>query len=90
MIRTIRRIDTSAHFEKEFSRLSKCIQKLAYNKDALFRTDAFHPSLETHKFGGVLEDDWAYSVNERYRAHFYFVDDHTVLYINIGTHEIYK
>jgi hypothetical protein len=29
-------------------------------------------------------------INEHYRVHFYFVDDHTVLYINIGTHEIYK
>lgn len=90
MIRLIRRIDTSARFEKEFSRLSKNIQKLAHKKDALFRTDAFHPSLETHKLGGALKDDWAYSVNKHYRVHFYFVDDHTVLYISIGTHEIYK
>ena len=90
MIRPIRRVDTSARFEKEFSRLPKHIQQLTHKKDALFRQDAFHRSLETHKLGGALRDDWAYSVNKHYRVHFYFVDDHTVVYISIGTHEIYK
>jgi plasmid maintenance system killer protein len=89
MSRPIRRIDTSANFEKVFSRLPKHLQRLANKKDALFRIDAFHPSLETHKLGGALKDDWAYSVNKRYRVHFYFIDDHAVIYINIGTHEIY-
>lgn len=60
MIRPIHRIDTSARFEKEFGRLPRRIQKLAHKKDTLFRTDAFHPSLETHKLSGALEDDWAY------------------------------
>ncbi|MEK7083028.1 MAG: type II toxin-antitoxin system mRNA interferase toxin, RelE/StbE family [Patescibacteria group bacterium] len=90
MTRLIHRIDTSARFEKEFNRLPKYIKKLAHKKDALFRMNAFHPSLETHKLNGLLKDDWAYSVNEHYRVHFYFVNDHTVVYISIGTHEIYK
>ena len=90
MLRPIRRIDLSARFEKELSRLPKRLRTLAHKKDALFRMDAFHPSLETHKLGGVLKDDWAYSVNKHYRVHFYFVNDHTVVYVNIGTHEIYK
>ena len=90
MPRPIRRIDTSARFEKEFGRLPEYIRRLAYKKAALFRMDAFHPSLETHKLGGALKDDCAYSVNKHYRVHFYFVDDNTVVYISIGTHEIYK
>lgn len=90
MIRPIRRVDTSARFEKEFSRLPQNIRKLAHKKDALFRADAFHPLLKTHKLSGALKDDWAYSVNQQYRVHFYFADDHTVVYISIGTHEIYK
>jgi len=90
MARPIRWIDASARFKKEFSRLPKRIQELAIKKDALFRRDAFHPLLRTHKLGGRLQDDWAYSVNREYRVHFYFADDQTVVYINIGTHEIYK
>ena len=90
MIRRIRRIDTTVRFEKEFSRLPKHVQNLAHKKDTLFRADAFHGLLKTHKLGGALKDDWAYSVNQQYRVHFYFVDDHMVVYVSIGTHEIYK
>ena len=90
MTRPIFRIDTSARFKKDFNRLPKHLQKLAQKKDTVFRADAFHPSLGTHKLGGALKDDWAYSVNQQYRVHFYFVDDHTVVYVSIGTHEIYK
>ena len=90
MARSICRIDASARFEKEFNRLPRYLQKLAQKKDTVFRADAFHPSLGTHKLGGILKDDWAYSVNKHYRVHFYFVDDHTVVYVSIGTHEIYK
>ena len=89
---TLRRIYAVEHttlFEKNFERLPKHIQKLAAKKDEVFRQNAFHPTLETHKLGGKLTNDWAYSVNRDYRVHFYFVNDHTVVYLNIGTHEIY-
>lgn len=89
MTRPIWRVDTSARFEKSFSRLPKQIKELVRKKDKRFREDAFHPSLETHKLSGELKNDWAYSVNRAYRVHFYFTDDHTVVYIDIGTHEIY-
>lgn len=90
MPRSIRKIFISSQFEKSFGRLPIYIQKLARKKDKVFRQDAFHPSLETHKLGGELGNDWAYSVNKQYRVHFYFIDDNTVMYVNIGTHEIYK
>lgn len=90
MSRPVSRVDTSTRFEKNFFRLPKRIQQLARKKDKVFRKNAFHPSIETHKLGGELKNDWAYSVNQEYRVHFYFVDDHTVVYVDIGTHEIYK
>lgn len=90
MVRPIRRVDISWRFENEFKKLPRRIQNLAHKKDILFRKNAFHPSLRTHKLHGALSDDWAYSVNQQYRVHFYFVDDHTVVYANMGTHEIYK
>ncbi len=88
--RRVSKIEYASLFEKNFEWLPKRIQKLAKNKDKIFRQDAFHPSLETHKLGGKLKNDWAYSVNKDYRIHFYFVNDNTVVYLNIGTHEIYK
>ena len=90
MPRPISRIDISARFEKSFSRLPGRIQKLARKKDGIFRKDTFRPSLKTHKLTGELKGDWAYSVNKQYRVHFYFVDNHTIVYLDIGTHGIYK
>ena len=90
MKRPIKEIVFSSRFEKEFDHLPRVIQELAHKKHEKFCADAFDPSLETHKLSGKFEGDWAYSVNRLYRVHFRFFDDHTVAYINIGTHEIYK
>ena len=90
MTRPIHRVFLSPRFEREIIRLPGRLQELAKKKDKLFRHDAFHSSLETHKLGGDLKDTWAYSVNKHYRVHFYFIDDHSVMYVSIGTHEIYK
>ncbi len=89
MTRPIQRIFLAPRFERELRHFSKRIQALAKKKDTLFRQDAFHPSLKTHKLGGELKETWSYSVNREYRVHFCFIDDSTVMYINIGTHEIY-
>ncbi len=59
-------------------------------KTYCFEQTRFHPLLKTHKLGGALKGDWAYSINQQYRVHFYFVEDYSVVYISIGTHEIYK
>ena len=88
--RPIFRIDISDAFTKNFSRLPKRIQKISRKKHEMFREDAFHSLLKTHKLSGELKNDWAYSVNHEYRVHFYFVDNHKVVYLDIGTHEIYK
>lgn len=90
MERRISKILYSSVFEKSFEKLPQRIRKLARKKDNVFRQNAFHPSLETHKLGGKLDNDWAYSVNKDYRIHFYFVDDNIAMYLHIGTHEIYK
>lgn len=90
MERPIDRISLSPYFEKNFSILPERIQKLAREKDQMFRTDAFHPLLKTHKLHGEFKNYWAYSVNYEYRVLFCFDTNRTVTYINIGAHEIYK
>ena len=66
------------------------IQKLAVKKDQMFKTDSFAKSLRTHKLKGPLDDYWAYSVNLDYRILFRFINDYEVMYLDIGTHEIYR
>lgn len=90
MERSIRKILVSHNFEKNFERLAKNIQGLAEKKEALFRQNAFHPLLRTHQLGGELKGTWAYWINQQYRVHFYFIDNHSVMCVDVGTHEIYK
>ena len=90
MDRLIHRVSFSTYFEKSFSVLPERIKKLARTKDRLFRRNAFHPALSAHKLHGEFKEYWAYSVNREYRVLFSIDTDHAVVYINIGTHEIYK
>lgn len=90
MERPIDQIFLSSYFEKNVGVLPERIQKLVRKKDKLFRKDAFHSLLRTHKLHGEFKDYWAYSINHEYRVLFSFNNDHVVTYLNIGTHEIYK
>lgn len=90
MPRSVSKIVYSSRFEKSFQHLQPWTKLLALKKDRLFRQNLFHPSLETHKLGGKFEGTWAYSINKDFRVHFYFLSDDIVVYVNLGTHEIYK
>lgn len=57
---------------------------------ALFVSDSFNPSLKTHKLTGKFKHYWSFSVDYHLRVLFEFVDEETVGFINMGTHEIYK
>ncbi len=50
----------------------------------------FTRNLRTHKLKGHLERFWAYSVSDAIRVLFRFLDEHTVLYYDIGPHDIYR
>lgn len=77
-------------FIRAFRKLPKPIQRLAGERDELFRSDPFRPSLRTHKLKGELEGFMAYSVNFSYRVLFRFLSGGEALYYDIGTHDIYR
>lgn len=66
------------------------IRILAEKKERLFRMSAHDPRLKTHALSGELEGRWSFSVNYQYRIVFRFVEDKTVAFLAIGTHEVYK
>ena len=58
----------------------------------LLEEDPFHPKLKSHKLKGILEDNWACSVDYDLRIIFTFVknpqsDETEILLMDIGTHE---
>ena len=83
-------IDYSRQFLKAASRIPAKLIVLADEKEALFKMNPFHPSLETHKLHGKDKDVWAFSINRKYRIKFVFLSRDHVLFVDIGTHDIYR
>ena len=46
-----------------------------------------HPFLKTHKLSGKLQDCLAFSVDYKTRVLFKFIDETSVLLIDIGSHD---
>lgn len=84
------KIYPSTRFTKSYRRLPARIQVLAKKKDNFFRNNAFHLTLKTHKLSGKLKENWAYSIDRRCRVMFRFVNKDEVVYLDIGTHEVYR
>ncbi len=53
----------------------------------LFIKDPFHPTLKTHKLGGQLKGNYAFSLGYDLRVVFQFLDKEEVLLETIGTHD---
>ena len=87
---SITNVHITSDFTKAFNNLPKNIQKLAERKDISFRNNSYQTSLRTHALRGDLSGYYSYSVNFHYRVLFKFLDHHTAIYYDIGTHEIYR
>jgi mRNA interferase YafQ len=53
----------------------------------LFVKDPFHPLLKTHKLGGPLKGNYAFSLGYDLRVVFKFLGQEEVFLETIGTHE---
>ncbi|MCH8986950.1 type II toxin-antitoxin system mRNA interferase toxin, RelE/StbE family [Patescibacteria group bacterium] len=83
-------IRTSPRFEKNYKKLPKRIKEQAKQKERVFRENPFDPRLKTHKLSGKEEGSWAFWINNSYRIKFIFLPSEEVLFLDIGTHDIYK
>jgi len=86
----INRIYPTTHFIKAYKSLPVEIRLRAKQKERIFRNNPFDSCLKTHKLKGKLKDCWSYSIDYQYRILFRFIDKETILYYDIGTHNIYK
>ena len=59
-------------------------------EEKIFRENPFNPILKTHKLTGKEKEAWAFWINYTYRIKLLFLNDEEVLFLDIGTHEIYK
>lgn len=80
----------SARFLKSVTKLPQSVKKKIQKKDIIFRKNPFDKQLNTHKLHGRFNEYWAYSIDYQYRVIFVFKDDRTIIYYDIGSHQIYK
>lgn len=70
------------HFRNKRSTIDKAINTFSF--------DPLDRRLKTHKLTGKLQNYWSFSIDYHLRILFKFIDNHSVLFIDIGTHEIYR
>jgi len=87
---TIKEIKISPRFERNYKKLPKEIKEKAKKKEKIFRENPFDLRLKTHKLHGKETEVWAFWIDYFYRIKFIFLSDEEVLFLDIGTHEIYK
>jgi len=83
-------VSKSAKFLRSYKRLIKGradLQKEFSEKIVIFMANPYDPSLGTHKLKGKLRHSWGFSLTHGLRVVFMFVDDHTVILEDIGTHD---
>jgi mRNA-degrading endonuclease YafQ of YafQ-DinJ toxin-antitoxin module len=66
------------------------VKEEAKGKELAFRENPFDSTLKTHKLHGKEKDACAFWINYSYRIKFIFLDAETVLFLDIGTHDIYS
>ncbi|MBI4272569.1 type II toxin-antitoxin system mRNA interferase toxin, RelE/StbE family [Candidatus Uhrbacteria bacterium] len=80
----------SSKFIKELKTLPTEIIRLAIVKERIFRNNPLHPSLRLHALRGKLEGIYSLSISGNYRIIFERQKNGDILFISIGTHDIYK
>lgn len=83
-------IQTNSLFERQYKKLPKSVKEKAKEREQIFRTDPFNPILNTHKLHGKDKEFWAFNIDRKYRIKFIFLEENTVLFMEIGGHKIYK
>ena len=84
------KIKISSLFEKHYKKLPQNIKAQAKGKEEIFRNNPFNPILKTHKLSGKEKECWAFWINYSYRVKFIFINSEEILFLDVGTHEIYK
>lgn len=83
-------VEYSAKFLKSANRLPRKLITLADRKEALFKQNPYHPSLRTHPLHGKDRGAQAFWINQKYRIKFIFLNHSSVLFLDVGTHDIYE
>ena len=77
-------------FIRDFKKLPLELQEEAKERITLFKDTKNHERLKVHKLKGKLKDFQSFSVTYSHRIVFNYESNDVVVFIAIGTHDIYK
>ena len=83
-------IKYSSVFIKSLKSFPKSQLRFLTKQEQIFKEDIFDPRLKTHKLKGKLADFYSFSISYHWRIVFHVEDKETIIFDNIGTHEVYK
>ncbi len=83
-------IKISSQYKKSFRKLPFHIGEKAILRIKIFEENSFDPRLKTHSLSGKEKECWAFWVDYHYRIKFIFLNDEEVLFLDVGTHGIYR
>lgn len=78
-----------SQFKNSYKNLPIEIKKKAEKKELILKKNPFNPQLKTHKLHGKLKKLWSFSIDRNYRIIFEFIDK-DIVFLDIGTHGLYK
>ena len=85
-----REVKYSAAFFKSLKKFPKQQLKFLRKQEEIFNSNIFDPRLKTHKLKGKLSEFYSFSISYQWRIVFHFEGEDTIVFDNIGTHEIYR
>ncbi len=80
----------SPRFSKSYKKLSLSIKLIAEKREEVFRQNPNDRRLKTHKLKGELSEFYSFSITYQHRIIFHIEDKETIIFDNIGTHQIYR
>jgi len=86
----VREIRVTVRFERQYKKLPEAIKRAAQDKEIIFKQNPFDSRLATHKLHGRERALWAFSITRSYRIKFIFLKEGSVLFLEIGAHDIYS
>lgn len=86
----VTKIEYTNYFTRCLAKLPAEAQKIASRKEELFRLNPLHPSLRLHELHGRYVGVWSLSVTSKYRIVFERQADGGILFMSIGSHDLYK
>jgi len=78
------------NFDKKYLKLRTGQKQKFQERQALFMSDPFHPSLNNHRLHGEYVGCRSIDITGDLRAHYELIDVSTAMFVIIGTHsELY-